>query len=449
MKAKDIQMSRQNYSKKSESGQILILLAVGMVALLGFTALAIDGGMYFSDRRYSQNAADAAAFAGAHAAALALENANIFHTNMVCGSAGTQTALNAATHAAIARAASNGFIIANNLANQHGVNITCSGEYVGGYFDKYLDVRVMVTSAIDTSFAHLFFKDRLKNTAESIVRLRPRSNLAMGYAIASLGTVCANNQGGVVVSGSPVVTISGGGVFSTSCLEFAGNKLRVNVNPPELGVNYMTELKFVPKTNDDDTRIQPPPVKATRTLPNMVPPTPDCASLPNRGSHSGSGTILPGRYSSISTSSSNHDLTLSPGLYCISNGLSATGGGRLTGQGVTIFVSGGNFSVGGNVSVELSAPTTNNPPAMRGMLIYMPPTNTGAISLFGTSNSAYLGTVYAPGASIRAGGNSAVNPTYQTQFLARYVELQGNTNINLSFSPEQNYQLPAFLDLNK
>ena len=50
----------------SESGQILILLAVGIVALLGFTALAIDGGAVFFDRRSAQNAADAAALAGAY-----------------------------------------------------------------------------------------------------------------------------------------------------------------------------------------------------------------------------------------------------------------------------------------------------------------------------------------------------------------------------------------------
>ncbi len=441
-------MSGQNFSKKSENGQILILLALGMVALLGFTALAIDGGMYFSDRRYSQNTADAAAFAGAHAAALALENANIFHTNMACGSTAVLNAKNAALDAAIARAASNGFSIERNLNNQHGVEIGCSGKNVGGYLDKYIDVQVMISSTIETSFAHLFFDGELKNTVDAIVRVRPRSNLAMGYAIASLGNVCANNQGGVVVSGSPEVTISGGGIFSTSCMEFAGNKLRVYVSPPELGVNYITELKFVPKTSGDDTRIQPPPVKATRTLPNMTPPTPNCSSLTNRGSHSGSGTLLPGRYSSIRISSSNHALTLSPGLYCINNDLSASGG-SLTGRGVTIFMSGGNFSVSGNVSVTLSAPTENDPPAMRGMLIYMPPTNSGVISMYGSSGSSYQGTVYAPRARIMAGGSSTINPTYRTQLLGSYVELQGNTNIAMHFSPEENYQLPAFMDLNK
>src|SRR5450830_1091808 len=51
---------------KSESGQILVLLAVGFVALLAFVALAIDGGSVYLDRRSAQNAADAAALAGAY-----------------------------------------------------------------------------------------------------------------------------------------------------------------------------------------------------------------------------------------------------------------------------------------------------------------------------------------------------------------------------------------------
>ena len=56
------------YDRKTESGQILVILTVGIVMLLGFAALAIDGGMYYSDRRYDQNAADNAALAGAGAA---------------------------------------------------------------------------------------------------------------------------------------------------------------------------------------------------------------------------------------------------------------------------------------------------------------------------------------------------------------------------------------------
>ena len=49
--------------RKSERGQVLVIMAFGMFALLGMTALAIDGGNAYSDRRHAQNAADTAALA--------------------------------------------------------------------------------------------------------------------------------------------------------------------------------------------------------------------------------------------------------------------------------------------------------------------------------------------------------------------------------------------------
>jgi uncharacterized membrane protein len=49
------------------SGQILVLASIGMVVLLGFSALAVDVGLLYSARRRMQTAADAAAIAGASA----------------------------------------------------------------------------------------------------------------------------------------------------------------------------------------------------------------------------------------------------------------------------------------------------------------------------------------------------------------------------------------------
>jgi uncharacterized membrane protein len=38
-------------NKRTEKGQVLVLLTVGIITLLGFTALAIDGGRMYSERR--------------------------------------------------------------------------------------------------------------------------------------------------------------------------------------------------------------------------------------------------------------------------------------------------------------------------------------------------------------------------------------------------------------
>ncbi|MFO3797605.1 MAG: pilus assembly protein TadG-related protein, partial [Anaerolineales bacterium] len=51
--------------KQFEKSQALLLIALAMLALLGLTAIAIDGGNVYRDRRHAQNAADTAALAAA------------------------------------------------------------------------------------------------------------------------------------------------------------------------------------------------------------------------------------------------------------------------------------------------------------------------------------------------------------------------------------------------
>jgi hypothetical protein len=52
--------------RRDERGATAILIALSMISLMGVVGIVMDGGFGFSDRRQSQNAADAAALAGAH-----------------------------------------------------------------------------------------------------------------------------------------------------------------------------------------------------------------------------------------------------------------------------------------------------------------------------------------------------------------------------------------------
>lgn len=55
--------------RRRDRGAIAVLVALSMVALLGFTALGVDGGQIWSDRKQLQNGADAGALAIAQACA--------------------------------------------------------------------------------------------------------------------------------------------------------------------------------------------------------------------------------------------------------------------------------------------------------------------------------------------------------------------------------------------
>jgi hypothetical protein len=61
---KEEQMNVQKQSR--QRGQVLVLVALSLLALLAFVALAIDGGHIYRERRLMQNAADAGALAGAY-----------------------------------------------------------------------------------------------------------------------------------------------------------------------------------------------------------------------------------------------------------------------------------------------------------------------------------------------------------------------------------------------
>mgnify|MGYP002682684856 FL=1 len=58
-------MNTKSFSKTK--GQIIVLFALGLLALIALAALVLDGGMLFLNRRTAQAAADAGALAGARA----------------------------------------------------------------------------------------------------------------------------------------------------------------------------------------------------------------------------------------------------------------------------------------------------------------------------------------------------------------------------------------------
>ena len=56
---------RSHASDRSRSGQVLVIVALGMVAFIAMVGLVIDGGNAWGQQRETQNGADSAAKAGA------------------------------------------------------------------------------------------------------------------------------------------------------------------------------------------------------------------------------------------------------------------------------------------------------------------------------------------------------------------------------------------------
>ena len=420
--------------KKEESGQMLVLLTVGLVVFLGLAALAIDGGLVYADRRYDQNVADAAAYAGGGAAAMEMENAYITGGNFSCGNTSVMNAVrNAAITEAMSRAGNNGFTIDQNLDDKSGVEVICEIPLKNGIPDPYLDVHVQVTSDVSTAFAHLFYGGKIGNTVESVVRVRPRSNLAAGYAIIATDRVSSK---AVWAHGTPDTYVNGGGILSNAGMTGNGS-FTVTVSPHTLPINYVTGSAPTGTWSPAPHKIQESIVVTDITSPDS-----QCDGLTNRNT-SGS-TWQPGQYGSV-TVNAQDDITLQPGLYCFDS-LHVNGQAAFRGTGVTIYMR-GDLTINGGADINLAAPTGEVSPAIRNVVIYCAPDTD--VQLNGNSGSSYTGTIYCPQSDLVLTGTGDVNPTYHTQIIGKTVEFGGTASLRINYNPDENYTRPTYLELNK
>jgi hypothetical protein len=410
--------------QKSEKGQALILIVIGFIILLGFVGLAIDGGRLYSDRRHAQNSADASSLAGGAAAALSLENSHLVYKLFNCANDDGRIAdaMQAAREAAADRAASNGFIIDPNAVKFNYVKVTCNSTCptCGGFATKYLDITVNISTTTTTTFASFLFDDGLPSQVLATTRVYPRMPLAFGHSVVALNkSGCLGQQNGVVSHGDAIVDIKGGGIFSNGCLQGAGN-VEVDVNSGTISYNiagHGVEKYIGPKINVDFT-MPPEFVKV---------PRPDCT----------------GRWFT------DFPHTASPGLYCFHDAPKFNG--DYTGSGVTIYIENGGFTFNGNQVIKLSAPTGTPKqvaPAIPGILFYLPETNHSTIEINGTSDSFFVGVIFAPGANVSLLGTGNTD-AYKTQIIANNVEMGGTADAYVTFDEKKVYSIPTSLNLQK
>jgi hypothetical protein len=422
---------------------ILILVIFGLV---GFTALAIDAGMLYSERRRAQNAADAGALAAALAKAQ-LENVHV---------------------AALNRTTSNGYNTSWDPCNPAGFDCTLGtgsnwtvevtspprvGDFAG--LDEY--IRVVITTDVETAFAHLVFKGALQTTVEAVSRVRPSQNILPGYALYG---ATKNECKGLWFSGTGNTTVTGGSVFSNSAANSKSCQSGVQdgngdiaVGPPPMNIQVVGNFDMGGSGSVDPLPVmEEVPQDSLRSAPQ-----PDCTGLTDFGKKSvnagKSATLQPGNYQSISFKA-GASVTLNPGMYCIygTKGFSGTGG-SITGTGVMIYLQDGGFNLGGNSLVALAAetnPSTLVDPAQNdwmGMLVYVDPNNSNAVKLAGTTGTTYAGTVYAASSDCTLNGTGDDIGLLSTQIICNTIKITGTAEVNIEYNQAKVYSLPPAIDL--
>jgi len=422
-------------NRSPEKGQVLVLLVLAFVALLGFAALAIDGGMVYADRRRAQNGADASSLAGGGATALHLENNFVNYGNFTCTNNGSPeygeilTAQAVARSAAISRAADNDFTIDEDISDFNGVATNCGITDTGSWLDKYIDITATITSTTPTNFAHLIYGGPLRNRATAVTRVRPRAPLAFGNAIVALNPDdCQGQQNGATFHGGPIVTVTGGGIFTNGCLRGVGG--------PTVDVTGGSTISYVVEIQGN-SGFTPPPQQVPDPIPASAfdVPLPACS---DPVAHNVDASDL------LNTAQPLH------GLYCVTGDLRLNSHDALIGDGVTIYMIDGLIRDNGGARVQLTAPANSpNPaPAIPGLLIYLPPTNTSDVDINGNSLNNFTGTILAPGSTIYVTGTAGVSALH-SQIIGWDVEVGGDGTLNVLFDDREQYSDPAYLELFK
>ncbi len=413
----------------SERGQAVVLLVLAMIALMGFTALAVDGSMLYSDRRYAQMTSDSAAMAGASVAAQELDKNGATYTNWDCQSSAVTKAAKKASQAAVNSAQANGVTIDLDIADRNGVSTQCGVDMSKGYRDPYLDILTQVTLQTQTGFAHFVNSSLASNTVEAVARVRPRSPLAFGYAIVALNPAdCQGMNTGAEFHGTQNIYVSKGGIFTNGCLRGVGNQSTIVT---DASIHYRSDYR-----NEGGSSFNPAPQKITFKISpaDYAIPEPNC-DHPN--AHHIDGKDLRGN--------------LAPGLYCVDGQATINAHDTLIGFGVTIVMLNDRLQINGKATVQLTAPASSPDPspAIPGVVIYAPPDtnykaiNQNGIHLNGNSDSFFSGVVLAPALDVFVNGTSR-NDAYLTQIIGWNVQVGGTADTWVLFNQSVLHQkLPA------
>ena len=424
-----------------EKGQSMVLIVLGIFVLFGFTALAIDGGMVYSDRRNAQNAADAAALAAG------LQKANLKND---------QVAKRAAEYSVMG----NGF-----KKSQITVTITPFVEM----FTNYIRVHVELTSTTETMFAKMFTSGPMVNNVVADVIVRPSQAAMPGMAIVAMGNC--------LTSGDELIGVAGGG-NSGGVLSYSGG---IFVNTPESGSNdcaiepgssanhwgIMAEEPYdiwsIGSYNyDGEDNLGPLPVHTnvnggvplSDPLPITDLPEPVCTKSGTKDPDT--GHLRPGNWQGAQIKG-----TLDPGIYCISGDLNSAGNDSVFGNGVVLYFKDGGMRFSGNGDLTLTAPTDANCQGDSGLAtesctykniaIYVSHSNSSAIDLAGNGLYKITGLVYNLNGVFHAkgGGTSEDEWVVNGQVIASSVLGDGGGSFVVTFDAGNTYWSTVKLWLDK
>jgi Flp pilus assembly protein TadG len=418
----------------AEQGQAVVLFAIMMLALLFAVGLAIDAGQLYSAKRTEQEAADAAAFAGA----------------VVLYQQGTGAQ---AISAARTDASTNGYVSACALTTAGACYDAATMTTVtvnwpplaGAYLGNNKHVEVEITRQVKTSLVPA--QAALNPVrARGVAGSEPLNN---GYAIMALDR--GNTCGAFNTQANGDVHLTGGGILvNSSCATAA-------INTQSTAARFTIQSPYPLDVNGGASgswaSIGIPVNPGHYQVPDPFAgfPKPSITGLPICNSlvacQDVSGNQTPGVYTVNLGGAGNVNMTMNPGIYILKAGMDTAGNANVTGNGVFIYntystypsapgatPSCGMINLQGNAASTLSAMTTGT---WANLIVYQDPACSIMMKIGGNGFFNGTGSIYIPSATFTFAGNpSTLNGS---QLIARTVDIQ-NGNITINYSPSNTAQ---------
>ena len=416
------------FSKTTEKGQALILIAFAAIALFAFAALAIDGSRLYSEKRHAQNAADTAALAGALA-----------YTRASDAEKASETTINAIiTDAAQIRATSNGYTNGTNEVTITAVDVP-DGECPGDTEGK--DVTVYIHAYLATTFARVIGRSQVETAVTATARAcgyyeTPPFN---GNPIVGLNPNLSEPCG--INSWNGDWYITGGGIFSNGCAE--AHKI-VDLAEDEDCITSVGDSSGFPAglcvhENQTTQKIKYPEDVLSMMPPNPCDGDPDDIGLPPPAS----------------------GYTFTNGVYCISN-FDSFDKKDIVLNNATLYVTDPNFRLqftgqGGFSGTATQGGTYTGSKAYNGYFLIIAmhsPACTDfnhgdqAILIRGNSGEDITGTILAPSSCLDLRGTSDGH-AMNSQVIGYTVSSNGDATINVQYDPDDNPKIPIYPSLSQ
>lgn len=407
-----------------ERGQALIMVAVLMAAVLGLSGLVFDYGKGAWEHRQAQNAADAAALAGAFA---------------IYNGSSESTATTKA----------------NQIAQQDGFDVVDIPTIT--FFDSNGNQTSIPSSvqSVKAAVADSFATTPLMH-AVGVSNITVYGKATAKMQTGGLGqcVLCLrepHNTGLNAGDGSTVTVGPGNIAVNSDCQTCAiVTSDSDSITAPQIGV--------VGGTSGSPQNFHPSPTTISPVPDPLINvPVPTCASGNPTGhpnislSGSSSQTLGPGTYQNINLSD-QAAVTLQPGVYCITGALNTVDTSSFSGSGVMLFFTcgsypdaqacasggqaGGSLTFKGQSVYNVTAPTSGT---YQGLSLFYDRNNNSAITMNDAPTDTFSGTIYAKSSALNVWDRGTVS--VDSLVVVNSLDLK-ESSLSVTDNPADNYPIP-------